>query len=487
MLSALDSYQLDLIASGRFEEAHRRRAIVLEHVVAGRPVEAVAKDLHLSPAQFYRERRAVCERLARAFEAKQDLQPHSACIALQPDIVAIAKAARLMECCETSRALELLDDVAQHASDPAKQIEAICRKSEALSAQLAYAPAERQIDLARSVLCRTTNDLPESEMRRCHLQIDLATAFLAFSQGRMRESRKLVEDALIPARRDPAVGESAVEHHIEAFLFAAEMALRCGYYKAFRDHLGAAQSLFSTLSNQSLLQKARIFWLSGFLANDKSSGVSIPDAHRFFLAAQTIAEKEGLIHTCVDVTISLAQSYAYDGGDPAAGLRYAVPAVDIALQTRNPMLIGPVCVDVANMRRTNHEYDEALKLLEIAGRNGKLDPLGEATMYLVTAEAYVGLNRFDRASHFAGIACELAARQDNRRLQGSALRVSALACHGNRQAQLARERIAEALELAERYGVRYSTAATYLTSSIITGNREHARLAKALIPHISSA
>jgi hypothetical protein len=486
VLGALEDYEMEAFTGGRSEQCHRRRTIVISHILGRRSADSVADELHVSRRQFYNERRAICERIAHALGDKNVGQVR-ACVTLQPDVAAIAYARSLTEGCDPFRALEILEDVAHNSSDVERQVEARCQMGSLLASQLDSDRAEREVVLARKVLSDNSSSISESLHERCKVRIELARALLDTKIGRGIEGKQRARKALVTLRYDCDLDEHGRTLLVDGLIFASEGACETGDYRNFRKHLEEAESIFLTTSNQSMHQKARLLWLSGLLSNLRDDCLTFADSNRMECAAREIAERAGFIRTAIDATLRLAYNYACGLGEHDEALRQALPALDLALRSKNPVLIADVCVDVAAIRRANRQYGESLKLLEIAAQRGKYNTHFEAVMSLETSAAYLGLGDFRYAATFASKAYNLASSQKNHRLEASALRLSALAHYRTQQSVIACEHIANSIELVERYGNRHSSAATYFASSVITGNREHARRAQALNPHFASS
>jgi hypothetical protein len=486
VLAAFEDYEIKALTAGCAEQCRRRRTILLSHILGDRSVDSIAVELHLSRRQFYNERRAICEHIGHALSEKPTQTP-TRCTTLQPDVAAIAYAKSLAEGCEPFRALDVLEVVAREASDAERRVEARCQMGALLASQLEHNRADEALDLARKVLADNAEALSSARNERCQARIDLACAMLDTKMGLRNESKHLTKQAMLKLRSGCDLDETGRTLLVDGLIFASERACETGDYRSFRKHLSEAESVFSTTSGQSVQQKARLLWLSGLLSNLRDDCLSFDDSNRLENAAREIAERAGFIRTAIDATLRLAYNYACGLGERDEALRQALPALDLALRSNNRVLIADVCVDVAAIRRANRQYAESLKLLETAARRGKYNAHLEALMSLETSAAYLGLGDYRYAATFADKAYDLAARQQNRRLEASALRLSALAHYRNRESLIARERISNSIELVEQYGNRHSSAATYFASSIITGNREHARRACALNPHFASS
>ncbi|HEY2473205.1 MAG TPA: hypothetical protein VGI19_00240, partial [Candidatus Cybelea sp.] len=281
----------------------------------------------------------------------------------------------------------------------------------------------------------------------------------------------------------PLVEETQREMAVDELTKAARQALREGRFKRFRESLAAANSLFGTLNEKASRQKAELFSLAALLYEETSAATPTGalDACRMLALAQEIAVRDGLLLTAADAALSRAGLLSYGIGNPSAAVREALPTVEFALGTADRRVIGEVCSYVAALRNANREYREALKLVELALRYGRLDRAQEAFAYSVAAQSYFGVAEYRRAGSSAEKAVELASPTGNHRLIGRMLRISALSLHACHE-QGSGERINEAVDLLERYGGWDSLRQAYRASSIITGNVEHARRARALTP-----
>lgn len=486
VLGALADYEVDALANGKAEESRRRRRIVDAHVLRHRPVDEVAEELGLSRAQFYRERRAVCDYIANALNARW--RPPNSFVEsqLRKDVLAIARAKFFIEGCEQDRALQALDEVARNASDQARKIEALCLSAMVLAARLDHRNADSCVARARRLLSDDDSDLSEAARELARIRAEFASSVIAASAGRTDAANRALNKVLSALRDSRRLDDDIRELHVDASLFAAERALVFGNNADFRSHLATAQLAFAAVVTQDLRQRVNLLWMSGQLCEDRGASSTFDESIRMEIAARDLAQKAGMVKTAFEAAIYLSGIYAFGLGDYTLALREALPAVRYALQTRSRQLIGLVGLPVAEIYVFNKQLRQALKLLDLAAREGDCDAFVRAAMACISAEAYLGLRDFPHAIESAETAFKLFTRLKNRRYQSGALRIAALAYHGNRQADKARQQIEAAVDLVDRSGARTATALTYFASSIITGNREHARLANALNPRAAA-
>ena len=482
LLGALADYEVDALANGRSEESRRRRRIVDAHVLRHQPADEVASELGLSRAQFYRERHAICDFIAQALNARW--RPPNSYVEsqLRRDVLAIARAKFFIEGCEPERALLALEDIARSASDPARKVEAHCLIATVLTNRLDHDGAEAAVALARSEASEHESGLSEQARELAKVRADLALAIIAANAGRTDAANRLLEKAFSAIQDSRWIDDDLRELHVDASLFAAERATQFGDNAGFRNHLATAQLVFSAIGTQDMRQKVKLLWLSGQLCEERTASSTFDESIRMELAARDLGQKAGMVRTAVEAAVYLSGIYAFGLGDYALALREALPTVKYALQARSRELIGVVGLPVAEIYVFNKQLRQALKLLELARREGDCNAFIQAAMACISAEAYLGLRDYRRAIDSADTAFKLFTRQKNRRYQSGALRIAALAYHGNRQADMARQRIEAAVELLDRSGARTATALTYFASSVITGNLEHARVANALNP-----
>lgn len=482
VLAALADYEVDALANGRSEESRRRRRIVDAHVLRHRPAGEVARDLGLSRAQFYRERHAICDFIAQTLNARW--RPSNSFIEsqLRRDVLAIARAKFFIEGCESERALVALEDVAKCADDPARKIEALCLIATVLSNKLDHDGAEAAVSRVRHEASERDSGLSEQARELARLRLDLVLAIVASNAGRTDAANRLLEKTCSSIQESRWVDDDLRELHVDASLFAAERANIFGNDAGFRNNLATAQIAFSAIGTRDMRQNVKLLWLSGQLCDSQGGSSTFDESIRMELAARDSAQKGGMVRAAIEASLYLSGIYAFGLGDYTLALREALPTVRYALQTRSRELIGLVGLPVAEIYVFNKQLHHALKLLDLARREGDCNAYVQAAMACIAAEAYLGLREYRRAIESANTAFKLFTRLKNRRYQSGALRVAALAYHGNQQVDIARQQIEAAVELVDRSGARTATALTYYASSVITGNLEHARVANALNP-----
>jgi hypothetical protein len=482
LLAALDEHELELRSAGESQKARRRRHIVEAQILGRQRAAEIAVGLHLSRMQLYRERREVCVRLARALV---DTTKRPVVVRANAPAPALARAGALAERCDTERAHALLEDVASNCGEQSDRIAALVQSANLLIEALEAQRAARRLDEAAEVASADAAQLGEREAF-ARSRIAWARAKLERANGRV--SPGWVPDVLAQARAHAPERPGDREQLIDELLEAASFALREGRFVRFRECLGRAQSLFAGLPEPSTRQRARLLLLGALVYEDRHDGAELDDARdarRMLEMAAAVARADGLHLTSIDAALSAAGIASHTLGDPAAAVREATPAVELALRTGNRRLIADACSFAAGLRNANGEFRTSIELASLAMRWGKLDLWQHAFVRAIKAQSHYDLREYRCAGEVAEEAVALATRIDNRRLLGATLRVSALAQQA-RGEPLARERIGSALDLLERYGCRHSLRAAYQASVTITGDREHARRARALTPRRSA-
>ena len=483
--AAFASYENTAISEGRIEESRRRRVIFEGHILSREPVHAIVAKLHISRSQFYRERRAICEYVALALDRAEAPSPAASTVELRADAIAINVAKCLIDTCETDRALAVLEDLGRASENPSRRIEALCLQADALTEQFRLDAASRRIDVARHEFSRITAELSIDLADIAAARIELSSSLLAARQGRADDARISMRKALRALRARPWADPDVRELHVDSLLFASEYAEERGDLKAFRECIAASQSIFSTIPNQSQSQKARLLLMSAFLlSSDRDNGATRNECIQIATAALKLAEKSGSVGTAVSAAVYISGAYAFVLGNYDEAIRQARPIVGLLTRGRYPALAGPIS-SLADVYIGNHQYGDALNLLSVAWQSAKLDANSQARNRCLASEAFLGLKDYVRARATADAASKIAGRLKNKRLHAAALRFSALARHRIGETKAARDCIEEAIDLGAS-GPVASTTLTYLASSIITGNSEHAKLARSLDPKLAT-
>jgi hypothetical protein len=481
LLEALDERELQLRSAGQFERARRQRAIVESNILGHRCASEIASQLHVSRMQLYRERRAICEHLARAIGGSPPATRSSKVAQTgNPRAAAMAQARLLVENGRPEPALVLLDDVARNAGDLQSTITTTSSLADILTARLAFDKARLRIDAARQLIATHEAQLG---VRLAFFQscVDLAAARLTAQSGDAIEARRHARRALDELRKQPLLDESQREIAVDELTDAAAQALREGRFKRFRALLSEASSIFDALQAPNQRQRARLVLLTALLYEETCGAAPAAgrDACEMLARARDIANQAGLKLIAADAALSRAGVLAFGLGDPVTAVREAAPISEFALSTGDPRVIGDFCSYVAGLRNANREFREALKLVGVALRYGRLDRFQEAFVHSVAAQSHFGLGEYRLAGSSAERAVTMASLTGNHRLIGRMLQISALSLHACRD-QAACDRMDQAVDLLERFGCWHALRHAYRASGIITGNGEHARLARTM-------
>lgn len=478
ILESLGDEELSQLSLGNAERARRCRAIVEEHILGHRPARAIAAELHISRMQLYRERRAICQRLARALSDAGHRAGRQIERLSDAPSAAIAHAKALVQRFSIDRAVSLTDDLARNAAEPQARIEALCTGADTLTVELQFDAAQRGLNAARALISSDAAQFGDS-LALYAARIEFAMARLALAKGAAREARRISAAALEELRRQSLRDERERSIAFDELMQSATLALREGRFRRFREHFSAAHAVYDRLREPRPAQKAQLFLLAGLLFEERSENESFGNARWMLATAADTARRNGLLALELDATLSAAGVLAYGAGDTEGALREAQPALAAVLRTKNRPLIGTACPFVAVIHNERREFAAAATLVELGLRYGARDVFADGAMHAIAAHTYLGLGNYARAGRHAGEAATLAKRLGNRRMRGAVLRISALVHHARRDADAGGE-IEEAVDLLERHGSWDSLRQAYRASAAITGNTEHARRAKLL-------
>ncbi len=474
-------YQLSC-AAGRAEEGRRHRTIMASHILDHAPPQRIADELHLSRSQFYRERQFVCDRVARMIKTSNTPHESVPSAVLSSDVIALSRAKVYLESCEPQRALAILQDLGHESTNIASRVEALCLIADHYAEELREEQAENEIRTAQTLLAQNAVSVPCATVSLCEARIDLAMARLYMRRGHRDAAEDLTREALrlihCNAHRDHEGDERAVD----GLLLASEQAFKIGEFQRFRDCLGAACSLFSSLPAASDRQRAKLLLMSGHRVHDKNDDLTFKESNALHASALDIAQRAGLTRIAINAAMCLGLNRACEAADFKSALACALPALEAALQTSDAILIGSVCIDTAAVQNMSRRYGEALAVLETGRQRGKFDIEEAAVLQYELSSSYVGLRQYTHARKYAAEAYELSVKARNKRGQGAGLRNLAISHYYSGDPVLARKFIGQALEVVEQHGIRHALATTYALSANITGNQEHARQARSLAP-----
>ncbi|HTU80547.1 MAG TPA: hypothetical protein VMF61_00365 [Candidatus Acidoferrales bacterium] len=162
---------LDLAAGSR-ERALRQYAIAVEGCLNGRPVPAHASELGVSQTQYYRERAAICERIARYFREAQTPSSAASGAAFDEFRFRMNRAAGMAELGDLSGALDAYERVSRSVALAAQKIEVL---AEIALVRIRSGPPESPdgpLRAARAVL--ESGTLSERERRVAHARLEYA-------------------------------------------------------------------------------------------------------------------------------------------------------------------------------------------------------------------------------------------------------------------------------------------------------------------------
>jgi tetratricopeptide (TPR) repeat protein len=156
-------------SAGRRERARRLHSIVFRCDLAGESVSAVARDLHLSRSQFYRERKATWARIAQALMVDRRADP---AYAASNDELAIRHIWALWQSGSLDEAIAVAAELAANTSDPTCKIVALCKLAVLSADNGRYAHALHALDEAE----RLTIDVPDAAYAALRVRVSRAVA-----------------------------------------------------------------------------------------------------------------------------------------------------------------------------------------------------------------------------------------------------------------------------------------------------------------------
>lgn len=475
---AARDYELKALAEGKPEVGRRGREIAIAHILRRHGLERVAAEVHLSRAQFYRERRAVCRFIAGLLGSAPKRELPS--LPIDVDEIAIARAQSLVQACELDTAIGLFEKIGHESSSIPRRIEAFCLAAEACVAQVEFERARSRLRDARAIASGEAARLTEEQATVCRLRIAYTSVLLSASEsGAQTVSARLAEllADLRSAYRDDA---GFLDLQFDALFFACDRSRLYGSFGEGHKYLSAARVAFAAMKDPKLEQRLRLVRLESLLCNDRGTEITFEEAARVQITARDLALKNGLVFGAIDASLNLSSISGFGLGDFERSFAETLPLLTWASQSNNPQVLGFVTLTLVDLFIGSGRFLDAAKLLESTDKTAKFDLDGKSLIHCLAAEAFLGLRQYSQAIAYAEAANRMAASSNNRRFQSAALRTSALANFARGNAQQARDRIGGAIQLADSAQGRTAAAMTYLASSVITGDRTHARIARSL-------
>ena len=455
------------------KRAERYRRILLRCDLGGELHKQVASDLGIGIRQFYRERRAarlyVAAHLERTLE--RCIQP-----AVHFDRLTLARTRvdMLRYSGGAAKALDLTRDIVRRCEDPRERAISMIASAELLADLGQVTQARAALSDARRY-CVSAGSVLGDALEECGVRIAAAHERLTWENGDFssRADADSLNECAFEALRhspDPLVREFT----IRTLLGRTFRSLCHGDYAGAEAALERARSTLHTLAEQPAHLRADVLISIGSLENLRDGDEA---AARHFDDALFISRRNHLPQHAVQALsgLSVAQQIR---GDTEIARSTVTEIAGEAESVCAPVHYGLFCLRLAELDIALGQPARAMHHAVVAHKRLGESSFAQLIAALLQAEAALLSGHYEAALNLAKFAERRASRQGNRRMQGTAHRITAEALYGMDRRDPAREYIAYAVELLEQGGHPFSLCRGYSSSAKISGSRSHAQYAR---------
>lgn len=448
----------------------RQRIILTRCDLERQSHKRVAADLGLSMRQFYRERQALIESLAEILPER--LRAHAASTASVVDVSALelARARTLQYGGDPTAATVLLRSIAESFDDPRVATEARAQLASLFVQHNRFADCRVELSAMRSYLaqCRAK---PE-DLDWCAERIALERRYLLECSGSQHEARRLDEVALPRVERlmqndDPGSRELAVR----AFTAAARREFMSGELQRAKSEL---ESISAIVTAGGIPADARVMSMVLYAIVLATMRTESTVASSLLSDAGAIAVRHGLSELALIAALGRSIDDEMRGA-PASALALMHSILPLAKRSASPLNHVHVCLRLADLEAGHGKPQAALLFLDEARAHITYGCYNWIYAELLTGQALLLTGAAADARTHAEQAVAAAAEQQNRRVEGIALRVLAEAHAALNARSAAIAAIEEAVSRLESNGYPLALFHAYRVAAALTGRTRYRR------------
>jgi hypothetical protein len=459
----------DLLA-GQEERAHRHFAIATRCLIQRVHPTAVARELGISERQCYRDRAAVCERLARYVSAAPAEERAQAVHAFDRLDLRFERSAQLADLGCEDEAARLYAEIVRTQEPPSTKLRAFGMLSDVLLASGKPARARAAVDGARAVLQAHRHEMLEDDVEAGECRVALAGAkvawdFAEFSRAAQASREAAVRcEAMLARNAAPDVALCA-----DTFISRALLSIRYGHAGEAGDMLSKARALAprhgsTRLSLETTLMNGSFDAAFSVGCRETGSELRLARLHRVVETALAA----GLFKIAVKATVALSEEYGVRR-DSGAVVEQARKAVAMAREIGGARFIAMTFAAASDCLTATDETRLVCQFSRhsLDGSPGSYEWIGRK---MLQSWVDTRLRRYESAWSAAQDAERGARRSDNWRLQAAIQRQLADIAHKTGRSGQAREYVLQALDGAAKHGSCSSRLMTLLVAAKITGN-----------------
>ena len=459
--------------------AERQYAILIRCDLQQERHGKVAGDLGLSLSQFYRERRAarawVAEYLAQCREGAKPVA--AGATTFDSFAFDLAYAQTLGSAGEYDRAVDLLQTLSERLDRPAQRLEVYCLLVQFLSDSRRYGSIHLALQAARECFANLRlSGETELEPHRGRLEMAIAAYHWAFGDpSAALEANNHAVEAFRAVRFKP--GTDIEEPLANALLDLGHGYLSVGRFRESNEALAQSRAIIDDL--RSPQPRLRTSFLVGLGYLQSHALDTMNEAVATLHSALALAQSQRLGKEAISAMAGLSL-HAQFHGDFATAFGYIKECLQLGERLLTPSDHSQLLVRMLELEAIAGRPQDAFALAAGLREHFAPESAGWTKTMIFLAMALISVGEYAKALEMSATAGEVAARKNDLRLQGAALRVHAAAGAGLGLNDTARDAIERAVGILETYGSPYILLLSYEESSRITGNSRHAVSAREL-------
>jgi hypothetical protein len=481
----LRSAASDLLARGggpAAEGAMREHQILMRCDLNGEPHKRVAADLGLSMRQFYRERSMMIDHLAEIlFERLAAVGSGSAC-AIDITALELARARALQYGGYSDWAIVLLRSITESSEDDGAVVAAGCQLASLLIDHNELEHARRELDELENYLAQRHRPDPDGLNRA---RIALERRNLLWSSGSDLEARHLDEREAPELARIARTGyRPAQEFVVNALSYSGRREFMAGHFAPAREICESARDLLALREHTRIDLQIVLLVLYGVLlatTREERAATSIA-----FLDATTLAVRHGLSELAIVAAVGLSIDDQMRG-DERMAMERVREVVPLAESVASPVNYAHLHLRIAELEIGAGNISAARESITEAEHHLVVGSYGWTYKELLSAYVSLAARDFLAAKASAEIVAASAAKQQNDRVEGSALRALAESYIGLNARSAAIAVIEAAIVKLENAGYPLVLAAAYRTAAKLTGREKYVRAANEFASLLSPA
>jgi len=467
ILTQTDALCEQLAAKGRRGKPRRQRDIV-DALCAGEPALETAARLHISRSHYYRERRAICTRVAWGLMRSASSPTTRSTVSDDPLRLLFTRAESLADRGCSYKAVSILEDAYSCISEGfAKSATGL-----QLAQELTFLGCN---DRAAELLARSTV-LTEHQGAE-NIASEWLCDSLALNKARLEcQLRRDVDDgcAVEELARRRIAEQRADYATFDVLLFCGVQYRNTGRYREARNMLRHLHEVEQKLPRSFAEQQIALALLTAYCVEDSNDEFGL--AERSLKDALELSISTGMVLGALLAMCGLISHEATRGRDDEV---YAI--AEEALRTASGMdcarFLGDVAVEIVTALLRTRYWRAAKPLVFEVERLVAAGSRSYTLLKQAQGSFLMRTGRHDKARAVLLAAYKSARKLGNRKLEGLILRDRAIALYRSDLENDRADLMKEAVQLIEQYGSAGDLLMTYDLAARLLGDRRSLRLA----------